>query len=296
MPKILIVDDDEVDREIAARCLEGLDPLTVLTAADGNEALASIAASKPDLVVTDLRMPGMDGLELVQKLRQEHPLLPVVLVTSHGSEHIAIEALKSGAASYVSKAELKSSLAETVERILEVVGARRMRAEVVFCLEQREMIFNLDNDLKLISPVAAFVQESLEALEFGDDSIRSQISMALMEALSNAMIHGNLEVSSDLRDSGTEPYFAMIERRKREEPYASRRLRLIVNEAPGRVEYAVMDEGPGFDYGALPDVNDMDSVVRTRGRGMMLIRTFMDDVRHNEQGNLIVMAKSLQVG
>ena len=82
------------------------------------EALALIQERPPDLVLTDLHMPEMDGLELVVEVRKNFPLVPVILMTAYGSEEIAIQALQKGAASYVPKRNLAQDLAETTENVL----------------------------------------------------------------------------------------------------------------------------------------------------------------------------------
>ena len=291
MPTILIVDDDEVDREHAARCLQDVEGVQLMHAENGEKALDSISTAGADLVLTDLRMPGMDGLELVQKLHDEYPLVPVVLMTSYGSEKIAVRALNAGAASYVPKDGLETDLLETVEQVLEMTDARRSRSTILHCMESRESRFELDNDIKLISPLAGFAQESLQRLGFGTDAVRTQVGMALMEALSNAIIHGNLEVGSELRVNGTKPYYALIEKRRAELPYAARRVRCIARETIELVEYTIVDEGPGFDHAALSDPTSSEGLVRTQGRGLMLIGMFMDEVLHNERGNEVVLRK-----
>jgi len=293
MPTILIVDDDDVDRELAGRCLREVEDLELLYADNGEGALEAFADTAPDLVLTDLRMPGMDGLKLVQQLHDDHPLIPVLLMTSFGNEKIAVRALKAGATSYVPKDDLETDLLDTVEQVLEMVDARRSQTTVLGYLKRREMRFELENDLKLISPLAGYVQESLERLGFGTDSVRTQIGMSLMEALSNAIIHGNLEVGSELRVSGTRPYYALIEQRRHEEPYSSRLVRCVARESPDQVEYTILDEGPGFDHASLPDPTSPEGVVRAQGRGLMLIQMFMDEVEYNDRGNQIVIRKRI---
>src|SRR5262245_58455824 len=105
MPRLLIVDDDDIDRELERRCLRSIDGLELREARDVREALELLAQETADLVVTDLRMPGMDGLGLIEKVRTEFPLVPVVIMTSSGSERTAARALKLGAASYVPKTD-----------------------------------------------------------------------------------------------------------------------------------------------------------------------------------------------
>src|SRR5437868_6162930 len=134
MTKVLIVDDSPVDRLLAGRLLERPpdpdDPadhpaLTVLYAANGAEALALLRTERPDAVLTDMQMPDGDGLGLVQEIRLKYPLIPVILMTAHGSEDVAVKALHFGAASYVPKTDLSRDLRETVGAVLEAAQAKR---------------------------------------------------------------------------------------------------------------------------------------------------------------------------
>ena len=116
MSTILIVDDEVIDREHAERCLRKISDVRLLFAEDGKAALELISSDCPDLVLTDLWMPEMNGLELVETLQEEYPLLPVILMTSRGNEQIAVKALKAGADSYVPKNVLKQELVNTVRQ------------------------------------------------------------------------------------------------------------------------------------------------------------------------------------
>src|SRR5436190_16587270 len=120
MPRILIVDDDPVHRELAGRYLEGLPDLVVQSASNGRDALRRLRTGDVDVVLTDLYMPGMDGLDLVGSIHDERPGLPVILMTSFGSEQLAVRALAAGAASYVPKSALKEDLVRTVRQVLEL--------------------------------------------------------------------------------------------------------------------------------------------------------------------------------
>ncbi len=293
MPRILIVDDDSVDREQVGRCLEPIENLELSEAADGEEALAALEVQELDLVLTDLRMPTLDGLELVRQAKERFPLVPVVLITSRGSELIAVEALAAGAASYVSKADLADHLPETVEQVLGGVAARRRRAAILGSLDSSTLQFHLASDPALISPLVAYLQEELERTGFSDRQGRAQIGTALSEAISNAIVHGNLEVSSDLRGGGSEIFHQAIQERRRAEPWRSRKVFCSVEQTPDAVRYVVRDEGPGFDRSALPDPTKAENMLKACGRGLFLIYAFMDEVEHNESGNEIRLTKRL---
>ena len=92
MPTVLVVDDSMTDRRLAGGLLSKLPGWEVRYAEDGGDALEQIELHLPDLVVTDLNMPHLNGLELVKTIGKQYPLLPVILMTAQGSEQIAVEA------------------------------------------------------------------------------------------------------------------------------------------------------------------------------------------------------------
>lgn len=291
MTKVLVVDDDSVDREMAQRCLRDMDDLEVVFAQDGREALDVVARERPDLVVTDLRMPVLNGLELVERLVEDYPLIPVILVTSQGNEQIAVQALLAGAASYVPKRDLAEALRDTVEQMLMVAESRRSRTEILAFLSHFETRFELVNDPRLITSLVAYVEDNLERLGFANKSVRAQIGVSLMEALANAMLHGNLEVDSDLRRIDRDAFDRQVRERQSSEPYASRRVHCRTDESPQRVVYTITDEGPGFDASDLPDPTDSANLLAVGGRGIMLMRTFMDEVTYSDDGSCVSMVK-----
>jgi CheY-like chemotaxis protein/anti-sigma regulatory factor (Ser/Thr protein kinase) len=291
MTKILITDDDAIDRELARRCLRPLDNLEIAEARDGREALDALPLFAPDLLLTDLRMPRIDGLELVERALEIQPLLPIVLMTSSGSEKTAVQAIKAGAASYVPKTDLKHELVDTIQQVLVMAKARLSKKRVIEYLGRSEVEFQLENDPDLVCPTASYLEENLERIGFGDAAQRNQVEVALMEAMSNAIIHGNLEVSSELRRHDRGEYLRMIDRRRKEEPYASRRLTVTASEGPELARYVVEDEGPGFDVSRLPDPRDPENLLHAAGRGVLLVRTLMDDVEFNEKGNRVTLVK-----
>jgi len=291
MTKVLVVDDDSVDREMAHRCLRDMDDLEVVFARDGREALEVVAREQPDLVVTDLRMPVLNGLELVERLVEDHPLVPVILVTSQGNEQIAVQALLAGAASYVPKRDLAETLRDTVEQMLMVAESRRSRTEIIRWLSHLETSFELVNDPLLITSLAAYVEDNLARLGFANKSVRAQIGVSLMEALANAMLHGNLEVDSDLRRTDRDAFDTQVRERQSIEPYASRRVHCTAEESPRRVVYTITDEGPGFDATNLPDPTDSAHLLTVGGRGIMLMRTFMDEVTYSNDGSRVTLVK-----
>jgi CheY-like chemotaxis protein len=291
MATVLVVDDNAVDRHLAGALLAKRSDIKVIFAENGREALDLILKNPPDLVLTDLQMPEMDGLELVVEVRKNCPLVPIILMTAFGSEEIAIQALQRGAASYVPKRNLAQDLAETADTVLSIATANRSQHRLLECLTQTQEQFLLDNDVTMIPPLIGYLQENITRMGLCDEIGRIRVSIALQEALVNAMQHGNLEVSSDLKEKDDKGFQELIQKRRREKPYLSRRVHVTSRESPAEAVYVIRDEGPGFDPSKLPDPTDPSNLDRVSGRGLLLIRTFMDKVHHNPAGNEITMVK-----
>ncbi|AJE01977.1 response regulator [Geobacter pickeringii] len=115
--RILIVDDEADIALILKLQLEDSGYRTV-RARDGVEALEALSGEPFDLILLDIRMPRMDGIEVLERIRREHPDLVVVMMTAHGSEDIAVEAMKKGAADYISKPFSSDDMKKRVERAI----------------------------------------------------------------------------------------------------------------------------------------------------------------------------------
>lgn len=290
MASILIA-EDSATHATQIRFLLERDQHSVMVVADGKQATELLLSSVPDLIITDLNMPEINGLELVEYVREHHAEVPVVLMTADGSEDTAVQALKRGATSYLPKREMAQSLGRTVSEIMELVEARRSHKEVMEALIAAESTYVLGNDHHFAGQVIAQLEEQLRTMKYSDATGMLRISMALREAVANAIDHGNLELDSDLRDEDGPAFFELGRQRAQQEPWMSRRVTVTSRVTPDQVRYTVMDQGPGFDPSQLPDPLDPENLLRTHGRGLMLIRNFMDEVRHNETGNQITMVK-----
>ena len=115
---ILAVDDDKDILGLVQRTLAG-QGFTVTTAEDGHEALEAIARAKPDLVVLDIEMPELDGLEVVAKLRENQATmnLPVILLTAHDTHHDVYKGWRAGADVYLTKPFNPKELIQCVHQI-----------------------------------------------------------------------------------------------------------------------------------------------------------------------------------
>lgn len=291
MRTVLVVDDSQVDRRLVGGLLSRTGEYEVVFAEDGRDGLQRIELDIPDVVLTDLHMPELNGLELVEAIKTDFPLIPVVLMTAQGSEELAVEALRRGAAGYVTKRRIGDDLVSTLERVFEAVtvdhGQIRLQARIV----KSETSYELPNDSALVQAMVQSIREMLTAMRVFPENDRLRIGIALEEALLNGMYHGNLEISSDLRSLDGQAYEKLARERAGQSPYLQRRLHVDVKLHSGEARFVVRDEGPGFNPSSLPDPTEPDFLERPSGRGVLLMMSFMDEVEFNSVGNEVTMVK-----
>jgi DNA-binding NtrC family response regulator len=125
-PRVLIVDDTRFDREVALDAIG--DVAQVETAGSAEEALVALRRAPVDLVLTDLHLPGLSGIDLLARVRAEHSDTDVILITAHASVDSAVQALRMGAADYLNKPVRGDELALVVRRTLDRRRLSRERA------------------------------------------------------------------------------------------------------------------------------------------------------------------------
>lgn len=287
MTKILVVEDSPVDQMLITRLL-GRSDWEISVANDGLQGLGLVETIEPDLIVTDLQMPNMGGLELVQQLRLRNTSTPVVLITGKGSEETALEALRCGATTFSPKSQLSRDLARTVAHCLEISQRMRYTHDSHFFPTPKTQSFVLENELSLIGPTIENLQNSLPSWS---DRDRLQIGMALDEAIVNAMHHGNLEVESCLREDDESNYYNEIKQRKSKDPFRHRRVKIEAEFSDQHICIQISDDGPGFNPDKIVDPRAPENLQKVSGRGLLLIKNFMDQVAHNQTGNQITMTK-----
>jgi CheY-like chemotaxis protein len=291
VPTVLVVDDSAADRRLVGGLLERAGGLSIEYANNGKEAIDRFQSSVPDLAVTDLIMPEMDGLALVASVKSEFPLVPVVLMTARGNEEIALAALRAGAAGYVPKRILAQDLASTVKRILAASREDRSLSRLMHRLVNNQSSFVLHNDPSLIPLLLGYLQQVLRCMQLEDELDRLRIRLAIEEAVLNALYRGNLEISPRLEQSDRVAFQQLVEERAAEPPYRDRRVHVSWTIARDGLTVVVKDDGSGFDTAlsaSRADNVDFDTVF---GRGLLIMRTFMDEVRYSATGNEVTLVK-----
>jgi CheY-like chemotaxis protein/anti-sigma regulatory factor (Ser/Thr protein kinase) len=291
MHTVLVVDDSQVDRRLVGGLLVRAADIQVVYAEHGIDALERMELDVPDLVVTDIHMPEMNGLEFVEAAKKLYPMIPVVLMTAQGSEELAVEALKRGAASYVSKRRLGEDLVSTVLHVLDALQVNRGQSRLMNRIERSETRYILPNDTELVQVLVQQVRATLTSMRVFAENDHLRIGIAFEEAMLNSLYHGNLEVSSELRDNDHAGYERLAKERASSSPFRERTLLIDIVLTSESAQFKIRDEGPGFDPQTLPDPTDPEYLERPSGRGVLLMKSFMDKVTYNDSGNEVTMTK-----
>jgi DNA-binding NarL/FixJ family response regulator len=118
MIRVLLADDHSIVRDGLRRIIEDSGDMEVVgEAADGRDAIRQIASTRPEIAVIDISMPGLDGLEVVSRLRKEAPDLPVLILTMHEEAQYVVRAIEAGAMGYLTKQSAPEQLVAAIRKI-----------------------------------------------------------------------------------------------------------------------------------------------------------------------------------
>jgi DNA-binding response OmpR family regulator len=296
--KILVVDDQKEIRMMLRDVLEAQD-YEVLTAESGAAGLEAYREHRPSFTLTDIAMPGMNGLELLKQIKTLNPEASVILMTGAGTEAYAIDALRGGAINYFNKPIDINDLVETLGRYAVLAAGYDYEAYAADFFESETVRLALTNSLSQVNHAvqmivnrcrAIFPLEDIYALRFG-----------LYEMLVNSIEHGNLGISYEekTRALETNRLNALIAERAEDPARACRRVRIRCELRSEEMECVIADEGNGFDHSVYSRATDPAQLFEElgtslHGRGIMLTCLQFDKVEFNDTGNEVTIVKRVR--
>ncbi|HEX5070619.1 MAG TPA: sigma-54 dependent transcriptional regulator [Vicinamibacterales bacterium] len=174
-PRILVIDDEPAIRETMRMTLE-YDGYECLTAASGTEGLTTIERESPDLVFLDIKMPGMDGLETLNRIRATNETLPVVIVSAHGTANTALEAGRLGAFRFIEKPLSKDYVLDAAREGLELGVLRRENRQLKTALEHRhELVGNSPSLVRVFDEVRRAAPTNATVLILGESGVGKEL-------------------------------------------------------------------------------------------------------------------------
>ncbi|HTB20408.1 MAG TPA: response regulator [Bryobacteraceae bacterium] len=274
--RLLIVDDDPSIHELIVAMLAGTNWQTN-SVSGGAEALTSLENNSYDILLVDILMPGMDGLELLAKIRARHPDTPVVMMTVKNTPDHVLGSLRREAAAYISKPFSRETLFATLQNAL----SDSVRGDDIKILSDKPHWISLQLRCRLATAdrLTQFVRELPSDLE---PDQREQIAMAFRELLMNAVEHGG-----------------HLDPDKTVDLSYIRTARTIV--------YYIRDPGEGFSMNTLAHAAIANTAeepfrhvelrrqmgIRPGGFGLLMTKSFADELIYSAKGNEVILIKYL---
>jgi DNA-binding response OmpR family regulator len=291
----LIVDDVSAERTLLAALTRDRG-FEVVQAVDGATAVETAHALQPDLIVLDIGLPDRDGLSVLAHLRDEHPLVPVVMVSSVGNERQVEEALDLGAVNFVKKPIVSEEFRFVLDRIYRALEEEADHRKVLQLVSMRQTRLSFPGTPTTIPPIVAYLGREVRHHYPGYRIPLPDLKLALYEALANAVEHGNLEIDYEQKSAAMRRpggLDALVRERLDDARYQNRKVHVDVRYRIDRVEYRVRDEGAGFDPRAYDPPRALADTTALHGRGLALIRHYMSKVGWNASGTEIRMLRRL---
>jgi len=170
---ILIVDDESLVRRSLSELLT-LQGYTVSSVSSGKEALDSLKNYTADIVITDIKMPELDGMQLLKKIKTLYPDIPVILITGYGSIEDAVEAMKEGAYDYITKPIVDSEIKIVIERLIKQrqLQEENVRLKEELSFSRRERFYNIvgkdEKMQKIYNLIEAIADTRANVLIYGE--------------------------------------------------------------------------------------------------------------------------------
>jgi DNA-binding response OmpR family regulator len=284
--KVLVVEDDETVRGflLDVVAMEGHEGIG---AVDGREGLDVCRKNEPHVIITDIEMPELNGLEMLEKIRRFDNESIGIIVTGHGNEEYAIQALRLGAHNYLKKPVRHTELISLLRKYDSVIRTRTIAAAVPGITVNHACTMKFDNCLETVDKVVDYLVS--QAGEHLSRKSRLSVHLALLELLVNSMEHGNLEITFEEKARALEnnTLQALRDQRRNDPNLSSRKVTVEFKSDDTGCEWVIADEGRGFDWRTVPNPLERGNLMSHNGRGIAISRRHFDEFEYVGSGNVV---------
>lgn len=295
-PSILIIDDSEALVSSVGTILKH-NNYQVDFAYNGSDALRKIQTHAYDVVLCDIDMPGMSGLEFLEKIRKDEERLDVILMTGFLEPEYFIKAIRLGASDFISKPIEFQQLSKSISTVLEKNEARN----------SLDSFLNILSEIKLdvvINPLK-FSQHSVNRIcsKFLEQNIKlppvivNELLICVDEMVYNAFIHGTLGLTVQQRQGSHAMLQETIASKLKLPQIAVKRIRFSIgiDQELNLIKISVEDDGDGFDYEGWRVTQNSDNLfsLDEHGRGLAVLYHLADEVSFANGGRRVHITKKL---
>jgi DNA-binding response OmpR family regulator len=286
---ILIAEDQELMRTVLVKFIQraGFD---VITAENGEEAIELYRAEKPTLVISDIKMPKMNGLVLLKEIKKIDEKALVILITGFGSEDILLQALRGGAINFFKKPFKVEEVIDVIHHAVRHRDMFQFKELISTDLTEEEKKFVLSPSNANILPVLNQITLNVGSL-FPDSEIIN-LKIGIEEMINNAIEHGCLGIGFEEKNKAlqTGVYDELIKEKSAQLTAVPRKVFIASLLTAEGITITIGDDGDGFDWKNLPGLSK-ENLLQCNGRGIFLTKIFFDSVEYNAKGNCVTLRK-----
>jgi CheY-like chemotaxis protein len=257
---ILIIDDAEEIRISLSQIVEQLD-VTPMTASNGLEALTLVQSEKIDLIITDLMMPEMDGLQFIVECRKLNHRIPIAVISGYGDIKNATFALTRGAFNFITKPFTLKDVENIIRKGLRLrelsLGTDRLLKNI-----RNRTELTIPSYTHLIPSATFYILKECQWRGIDNENVLNNISVCTDEILTNALIHGN-------------------------KGNPDKNISVILQFNPEKFTLTIQDEGDGFDVSTFSQQLMANQLEIPTKRGLFIVKYLTDEISFNNKGNEI---------
>ncbi|MBN2519451.1 MAG: response regulator [Bacteroidales bacterium] len=288
--KILIVEDDLLFRTYVKNIIKSLG-YDCIEAENGKKGLEQFMAEKPHLIISDIQMPGMSGIEMLQKIREMKSEVIFVVMTFFDSEEWAIKALNAGANNYLKKPINKDKLVHLLKKYYTIAQSRTASRDINNMIVNKEFVLKFKSSIEVVPVIVEYLIKESGIANYMMNT--AGIELGLNEIITNSVEHGNLGITYDEKSNA-------LNKGTYEKLYIERLTNNILSEKSVTIkfktdekhfEWEITDEGEGFEWKKVPDPIVEDNKEGFHGRGIFLSRFQFDEMEYLGKGNIVKLRK-----
>ena len=290
---ILIVEDDPATLSMVSDFVKTMH-MTPLLAKDGKEGLDLFKQFNPPIVITDIRMPKMGGLELVTAIKSESPDTYITVTTAYDNPEYTIEAIKRGASSFLAKPFRVLDLYSIIQKYTYLISESSTKLYIQHFIEQENVKLKIDNTYFHMQGALDYLIKKCR--EYLDPEVAAKVQKALLEMLINAIEHGNLGISRDEKIAALEnnEFQNLVSNLFETEPYCSRKIEIEFIYQPTLLRWIISDEGKGFNYEDYLSCLRKEQLPIAPGKGIATSFFQVDNLKYEDGGRRVILEKVIK--
>jgi len=289
--KVLIVEDDFFSRKYLLDLLT-FASFNCVAAKNGYEALDIYDEFKPDVVLTDIQMPGMSGLQLLEEIKKRKQNTIIIMTTAYGSEDFAIRALQLGANNYLKKPIQDTDIIPVLRKYESILGQPPNAFEFGKAVK-RNLILEFTSGSNVITKVVERLMWELDPVF--DENEKINIELGLLELITNALEHGNLAITYEEKVKAMQnlTFDELVNERLANPILANRHIFVEYEFDLNCCQWTISDEGDGFDWTKIPNPTSDSKILELSGRGIFITRFLFDEMEYLGKGNIVRVKKNI---